>query len=73
MKTNNKFILGTLLLVFAVLLELFWIQTGATVLGVFSLVIALIASGAYARAIPLEYTASDPRLHRFLCVLGLKN
>ena len=73
MKINKYFIFGTLLIALAVLLEVFWIRTGATALGVFTLVIALIASGVYARAIPLDYTASDSRLHRFSYVLGLEN
>ena len=73
MKTNKNIILGTLLITLAILLEVFWIQTGATALGVFTLVIALFASGVYARAIPLDYTASDSSLRKFLNVVGLEN
>ena len=73
MKTNKNIILGTLLIALTVLMELFWIQTGATVLGLFTLVIALIASGACARAISLDYITSDTRLRKFLNVVGLEN
>ncbi|MBR5932290.1 MAG: hypothetical protein IKZ95_09755 [Lachnospiraceae bacterium] len=73
MKINKDFIIGVLLIAAAILLEVFWIQTGATALGVFTLVTALIASGAFARAIPLDYTASDSKLRKFLTVVGLEN
>jgi hypothetical protein len=73
MKINKNFIFGILLTAAAILLEVFWIQTGATALGVFTLVIALSASGAYARALPLDYTTSDSRLRKFLSVVGLES
>ena len=73
MKINKDFIIGVLLIAAAILLEVFWIQTGATALGVFTLAAALIASGAFARAIPLDYTASDSKLRKFLNVVGLEH
>ena len=73
MKINKNFIFGALLIAAAILLEVFWIRTGATALGVFTLAAALIASGAFARAIPLDYTASDSKLRKFLTVVGLEH
>lgn len=73
MKINKDFIFGVLLIAAAILLEVFWIRTGATALGVFTLVAALVASGAFARAIPQDYTASDSKLRKFLTVVGLEH
>ena len=73
MKINGSFILGVVMIVVAVLMELFWISTGAMALGVFSLIAALTASGALARFIRLDYASSNDRLRKFLTVAGLES
>ena len=73
MKINGNLILGTLLIALAILLEVFWFQTGAAVLGAFTFILALSASGAFARAIRLDYETSDRKLRKFLTVVGLEN
>ena len=73
MKINGKIIISTLLIAFAILIELFWIQTGSTVLGVFTLIIALVASGACARAVTLDYASGNAKLRKYLNIVGLEN
>ena len=73
MKTYNSFILSAAMIVVSVLMEIFWINTGAETLGIFSLLAALIASGALARFIRLDYISADARLRRFLTVTGLEH
>ena len=72
MKTNSSLILGLAMIVLAVLMEVFWINTGAEALGIFSLLAALTASGALARFIRLDYETSNVKLRKFLKVTGLK-
>ena len=72
MKINSSFILGLAMIVLAVLMEMFWISTGAEALGVFSLIAALVASGALARFIRMDYETSDIRFRKTLKVLGLE-
>ena len=69
----KNILFGALFLAAAILLELFWISTGAVSLGVFTLIVALIASGALARSIRLDYEAHNKRLRKFLTVTGLEN
>ena len=73
MKINGSFVLGVAMIAVEVLMELFWISTGAMALGVFSLVAALTASGALARFIRLDYASSNDRLRKFLTVAGLES
>ena len=73
MKINGSFVLGVAMIAVKVLMELFWISTGAMALGVFSLVAALTASGALARFIRLDYASSNDRLRKFLTVAGLES
>ena len=72
MKINSSFILGLAMIVLAVLMEVFWINTGAEALGIFSLLAALTASGALARFIRLDYETSNVKLRKFLKVTGLE-
>ena len=72
MKTNSSLILGLAMIVLAVLMEVFWVNTGAEALGIFSLLAALIASGALARFIRLDYETSNVKLRKFLKVTGLE-
>ena len=72
MKINKNAILGAAMIVVAILMEVFWIRTDSTGLGVFSLAAAFIASGALARLIRFDYASSDVRLRRFLTVTGLE-
>ena len=72
MKTNSSLILGLAMIVLAVLMEVFWINTGAEALGIFSLLAALTASGALARFIRLDYETSNVILRKFLKVTGLE-
>ncbi len=72
MKNKGSFFLSAAMLVTAVLMEVFWIQTGAETLGVFSLLAALVASGALAHSIRLDYASADAGLRRFLTVTGLE-
>ena len=72
MKTNSGLILGLAMIVLAVLMEVFWINTGAEALGIFSLLAALTASGALARFIRLDYETSNVKLRKFLKVTGLE-
>ena len=72
MNISKNAILGAAMIVVAILMEVFWIRTGSTALGVFSLAAAFIASGALARFIRSDYASSDVRLRRFLTVTGLE-
>ena len=72
MKINSSFILGLAMIVLAVLMEVFWINTGAEALGIFSLLAALTASGALARFIRLDYETCNVKLRKFLKVTGLE-
>ena len=72
MKINKSFILGVALIIVSVLMEMFWINTGAVALGFLTLIAALGASGALARCIRLDYPASNARLRKFLTVTGLE-
>ena len=72
MKTNSSLILGLAMIVLAVLMEVFWINTGAEALGIFSLLAALTASGALARFIRLDYETTNVKLRKFLKVTGLE-
>ena len=72
MKINGCFVLGVAMIAVAVLMEVFWINTGAVALGMFSLIAALTASGALARFVRLDYASSDVRLRKFLTVTGLE-
>jgi len=72
MKINGNFILGVAMIAIAVLMEVFWFQTGADALGVFSLIAALAASGALARFIRLDYETTDVRFRKTLKVMGLE-
>ena len=72
MKINSSFILGLAMIVLAILMEVFWINTGAEALGIFSLLAALTASGALARFIRLDYETSNVKLRKFLKVTGLE-
>jgi hypothetical protein len=72
MKINSSFILGLAMIILAVLMEVFWINTGAEVLGIFSLLAAITASGALARFIRLDYETSDVRFRKTLKVMGLE-
>lgn len=54
MKINGSFILGLAMIAFSILMEMFWFQTGADSLGVFSLIAALAAAGALDRFIRLN-------------------
>lgn len=72
MKINGNFILGVAMIAIAVLMEIFWFQTGADALGVFSLIAALVASGALARFIRLDYETNDVRFRKTLKVMGLE-
>ena len=72
MKINSSLILGLAMIVLAVLMEVFWINTGAEALGIFSLLAALTASGALARFIRLDYETSNVKLRKFLKVTGLE-
>ena len=72
MKINSSLILGLAMIVLAVLMEVFWINTGAEALGIFSLLAALTASGALARFIRLDYETSNVILRKFLKVTGLE-
>ena len=69
----KNILFGALLLAAAILLEFFWISTGAVSLGVFALIIALIASGALARSIRIGYETNSQRLRKFFTVTGLEN
>ena len=73
MKTYKSFILGIAMIAISVLMEVFWINTGAETLGVFSLLAALVASGALARFIRLDYVSANDRLRKFLTVTGLEH
>ena len=72
MKINSSFILGLAMIILAVLMEVFWVNTGAEALGIFSLLAALTASGALARFIRLDYETSNVKLRKFLKVTGLE-
>ena len=72
MKINSSFILGLAMIILAVLMEVFWINTGAEVLGIFSLLAAITASGVLARFIRLDYETSDVRFRKTLKVMGLE-
>lgn len=72
MKINSSFILGLAMIILAVLMEVFWINTGAEVLGISSLLAAITASGALARFIRLDYETSDVRFRKTLKVMGLE-
>ena len=72
MKINGNFILGVAMIAIAVLMEVFWFQTSADALGVFSLIAALAASGALARFIRLDYETTDGRFRKTLKVMGLE-
>ena len=72
MKINSSLILGLAMIILAVLMEVFWINTGAEALGIFSLLAALTASGALARFIRLDYETSNVKLRKFLKVTGLE-
>ena len=72
MKINTSFILGLAMIILAVLMEVFWINTGAEVLGIFSLLAAITASVALARFIRLDYETSDVRFRKTLKVMGLE-
>ena len=72
MKINSSFILGLAMIVLAVLMEVFWFDTGAEALGIFSLLAALAASGALARFIRLDYETTDVRFRKTLRVMGLE-
>ena len=72
MKINSSFILGLAMIILVVLMEVFWINTGAEVLGIFSLLAAITASGALARFIRLDYETSDVRFRKTLKVMGLE-
>ena len=72
MKISSSFILGLAMIILAVLMEVFWINTGAEALGIFSLLAALTASGALARFIRLDYETSNVKLRKFLKVTGLE-
>ena len=72
MKINGAFILGAAMIAVAILTETFWFNTGATALGILSLLAALTASGALARYIRLDDASSDIRLRKFLTVTGLE-
>ena len=72
MKTKSSLILGLAMIVLAVLMEVFWVNTGAEALGIFSLLAALTASGALARFIRLDYETSNVKLRKFLKVTGLE-
>jgi hypothetical protein len=72
MKINGNFILGVAMIVIAVMMEIFWFQTGSDSLGVFSLIAALAASGALARFIRLDYETTDVRFRKTLKVMGLE-
>ncbi len=72
MKINRSFILGLAMIILAVLMEVFWINTGAEVLGIFSLLAAITASGELARFIRLDYETSDVRFRKTLKVMGLE-
>ena len=69
----KNIILGALFLSAAILLEFFWISTGAVSLGVFTLIVALIASGALAQSIRIGYETNNKRLRKFFTVTGLEN
>ena len=69
----KNILFGALLLATAILLEFFWISTGAVSLGVFTLLIALIASGTLARSIRIGYGTNSKRLRKFFTVTGLEN
>ena len=73
MKNNGKIIISALLIASAILLEVFWIQTSSTVLGVFSLIVALVASGALARTITLDYASGNAKLRKYLNIIGLED
>lgn len=72
MKINSSFILGLAMIILAVLMEVFWINTGAEALGIASLLAAITASGALARFIRLDYETSDVRFRKTLKVMGLE-
>ena len=72
MKINSDFILGLAMIILAVLMEVFWINTGAEALGIVSLLAAITASGALARFIRLDYETSDVRFRKTLKVMGLE-
>ena len=72
MKINGAFILAVAMIAVTILMEVFWINTGATALGILSLLAAFTASGALARYIRLDYTSSNIRLRKFLTVTGLE-
>ena len=72
MKINGAFILGAAMIAVTILMEVFWINTGAAALGILSLLAALTASGALARYIRLDYASSNIRLRKFLTVTGLE-
>ena len=72
MKINGSFILGTAMLALAILMELFWIQTGSTVLGALSLILMLVSSGAFSRFIRLDYQTENCALRKFLTVVGME-
>ena len=69
----KNIIFGALFLSAAILLEFFWISTGTASLGVFTLIVALIASGALARSIRIGYETNNKRLRKFFTVTGLEN
>lgn len=69
----RNILFGVLFLAAAILLEFFWISTGAASLGVFTLIVALIASGALARSIRIDYESGSKRLRKFFTVTGLEN
>ena len=69
----KNILFGALFLATAILLEFFWLSTGAVSLGVFTLIIALIASGTLARSIRIGYQTNSKRLRKFFTVTGLEN
>lgn len=73
MKCSGSFILGVVMTGLSVLMELFWIQTGSTALGVLSLILVFVASGAFARMIRPDYPSGNRALRKFLTVVGLEN
>lgn len=73
MKTNGSLILGVAMTFLCVLMEIFWIQTGSSILGGFSVLLMLAASGALARTVRLDYASGNPALRKFLTTVGMEN
>ena len=61
----KNILFAVLFLAAAIILEFFWFSTGAASLGVFTLIVALIASGALARSIRTGYEANSKVYGRF--------